>query len=371
MKSELRSSFGGALVRVLVGCAGMAIGALAVRQLQHRESGQPASAPPQPEQPTPAPIAPVVEVPVPPPPPAPVVVQATPTPAPVIAPTPTPAPAPLELATVAANPALWPRNVTLLLPKNFPLSINGRLIGEAKAPAGIQVRLLRISGQQVEVEFQNARRMIPADSTDLMQRSLAISKNGGLRPSEPPGLPVASLAAPSQMSANVSMNPPPPGVIATHAKIGDHLTGEVIPSVKTNAETRNYHEKTDRIKLKVKLTNKDSVLPADKLKGEVYLFAESAADRNVLKILDSADFEFSLRPLGSHEMATPEVATTYGARLGYRYVGWLLRVRDSAGELVLNRSGVPELSKKAEKVSGLAKDKIYDRTTFKEKTTTH
>ena len=251
--------------------------------------------------------------------------------------------------------------------------MNGQLIGEAKVAAGTQVRLLRVSGQQVEVEYQNAKRLIPADSTDLMQRALAISKGGGSRPVETPGMTAGSPAAPRQASANISMSPPPSGMIPSNGKIGDRLTVDVIPSVKTKIEGGDYDDKMDRIKLKVRLTNRHTSLPADKCKGEVYVFGESILDRNMVKILDSASFDFSLRPMGSHEMATEEVSTGYdntGARFGYKYLGWLVRVNDGTGESVLSKSNLPELAKKTEKVTGLAKGHTYDRTTFKDKPTT-
>lgn len=83
------------------------------------------------------------------------------------------APPPLDLATVERTPALWPKQVALLQPVVFPLMKNGRPIGHLTAPAGSMLRLHRVAAQQVDVEFQNVRQLIPAAATDLMPRALA------------------------------------------------------------------------------------------------------------------------------------------------------------------------------------------------------
>ena len=182
-----------------------------------------------------------------------------------------------------------------------------------------------------------------------------------------------SPAAQMQASANISVSPPSPGAVTGNGKIGDRLTVDVIPSVKTKIEGGDYDDKMDRIKLKVKLTNRHTTIAAEKFKGEVYVFGESILDRNNVKVLDSASFDFSLRPLAIHEMGTEEVTTGYdntGVRHGYKYLGWLVRVKDGSGESVLSKSNLPELAKKTEKAAGLAKGNTYDRTTFKDKPTT-
>jgi len=161
-----------------------------------------------PKEPPPV-VAVATPVPVTPPPatPEPVVVKATPTPTPVVVvATPTPAPTlpPLELAAVVRTPALWPPQVILVQAVSFPIVLNGRVAGEAKVPAGTTLRLLRVVNQSVEVEYQNARQVVPVVSTDLMQRALAaFRKNGSVLPqapvaaAAPPPAPVASTPAPN------------------------------------------------------------------------------------------------------------------------------------------------------------------------------
>jgi hypothetical protein len=142
-------------------------------------------------------------VPVTPPPatPEPQIVKATPTPTPapvVIAatPTPVPTPPPLDFATVARSPSLWPQQIALTQPASFPVVIGGRVAGEVKAPAGTVMRLLRLSNLNAEVEYQNNRQMVPAASTDLMQRALAtFRRNGNVIPTTTSA--VASTTVPS------------------------------------------------------------------------------------------------------------------------------------------------------------------------------
>jgi hypothetical protein len=136
--------------------------------------------------------------------PEPVIVKATPTPPPVVVATPPPAtPPPLDLAMVGRTPALWPKQVLLVQPATFPLSLNGRVIGEAKAPVGATVRVLRVYNQHVEVEYQNSRQFIPVASTDLMQRALAAFRaNGSVLPEAPA---ITEAPAPAMPAAT----PPP------------------------------------------------------------------------------------------------------------------------------------------------------------------
>jgi hypothetical protein len=137
--------------------------------------------------------------------PEPVVVKVTPTPAPavVVAPTPVPTPPPLDLAAVVRTPALWPRQVNLVQATIFPVAINGRVAGEAKVPAGTALRLLRVANQYIEVEYQNARQVIPVVSTDLMQRALVAYRNNGSV------LPAAPVAVSASAPTPVATTPPP------------------------------------------------------------------------------------------------------------------------------------------------------------------
>jgi hypothetical protein len=206
MKNEMKADFRGCrrkredgralvvvLVIVVLGAAGFFL---------WQRSRLP-KAPPQVVEATPVPATP------PPATPEPVVVKATPAPAPVVvAATPPPAPTPpaLDLATVVRTPALWPPQVQLLRATTVPVTINGRMAGEAKIPAGTTLRLLRVGAQSVEVEYQNGRQLVPVTSTDLMPRALAAFRNNG---SVLPQLPPVASAPPVMQIAPTTATPAP------------------------------------------------------------------------------------------------------------------------------------------------------------------
>jgi hypothetical protein len=351
---------GGATPWVLLACA-----VLGILYFIFQKPKPPAAPPPVIAVATPVPATPT-------PPPAtpePVIVKATPTPTPppvaIATPTPPPAtPPPLDLATVARTPALWPPQVALVQPVPFPLMLNGRAVGEAKAPAGTPLRVLRVVGQQVEVEYQAARHFIPVAATDLMARALAtFRKNGSVIPqtAAAPATPVPVVAAATPEPRTANANP---------VKIAERLIVDVTRMKRSRTEGGDFDDKRDRIEMKVKISNSDNKLSADKLKGEIYIFGESILDRTAVKLLGAQQFEFSLPPRGTHELVTEEVETMYdttGARFGHKYEGWVLKVQDSAGQLILAKGSSPTLLKGIEKAPSLTKDKSYDRTTFKEK----
>jgi hypothetical protein len=201
-----RRMYGGAIIWVLIVVVAAAAGYF-VWDNYMRPAPPPVivEAKPEPATPTPATPTPAIVKATP--------VPVTPTPAPsvVVASTPTPVATPvlpsLDLATLARTPALWPAQVLLTQATSFPISLNGRVVGEAKAPVGSPVRLIRVAGVQVEIEYQSARHLIPAASTDLMARALAAFRNAGsVLPTAPVQTAVAAPASPATQAAT-----PPPG----------------------------------------------------------------------------------------------------------------------------------------------------------------
>jgi hypothetical protein len=57
-------------------------------------------------------------------------------------------------------------------------------------------------------------------------------------------------------------------------------------------------------------------------------------------------------------------------RRGVKYGSWFLRVRNSAGTVVLTKSSSATLEKLADKITGLTAESYYDRKTFKPATVT-
>ncbi len=130
--------------------------------------------------------------------------------APFAMPAPAPAEAPLDFEMIANTPAVWPKQVTLVRVTPIPVVINGKLAGQAQLPAGTVLRLLRIAGTQVEVEYQNARQIIPAASTDLVSRAAALRASAVTAVAPPVAAPPAAAPSPAAV--------PDPGLYGKRAR---------------------------------------------------------------------------------------------------------------------------------------------------------
>lgn len=331
---------------------------------------------------TPKPITPVPAT------PTPVVVKATPepTPMPVVVATPTPAPPtppPLDLATVTQTPGLWPAQIALTQAHSFPVMIGGRVAGEAKVPPGTAMKLVRVFGPQVEVEYQNALHRVPTDSTDLMPRAVAISKNPALaRPTPMPApvfvpgtvitpVPILDLT-PEQIAQRVTVD-------VTRVKKSraeeeeeekkDAATASPAPGQRrqaNNPRRNRQNEEEEEILLRVRLTNTDGNRAAKRLKGELFIFADSLADRSALKLLGTHPIDCTIQPRGVHEFTTTELTTRYwpSQRYGFKYDSWILRVRNAEEKEVLLKSNSPSLLRNAAKLGAMAAGSTYERSTF-------
>lgn len=294
--------------------------------------------------------------------PAPVVEAATPTPAP------TPSPASvvavieptLDHDAIAAAQALWPKQVSLTKPMVFPIVFNGRVAGEASVPAGTVLALSRVVAGAtggVEVVYQGTKRIIPGGSTDLIPRATAMMKavgtggsteravsNAPTKHSAPPS--VAEAASRPAAVASVSSE-------ASSVKPAERITVEVVRKKATRTEGGDWDDKKDRISLKVKFVNLDSKIAFDNFKVEVYTYGQSILDPKITKLLGAQTFPFSLPAFGKHEISTDECTTEYdttGARFGYQYQGWIIRIHDAKGNLVIEKATNPTLAKSAEKL---------------------
>ncbi len=145
-------------------------------------------------------------------------------------PIPTAAPAAsqgLDVAQVAQNPALWPREVTLLKPTSFPVVYQGRVAGQTLLPAGSRVRLVRALAAQVETENEGARQLVATDATDLLARAARIRD---------------SLAA--QAAATVS---PDPSLRAPRVRESAAPQATATPQAAANASVARAKEVTDAL----------------------------------------------------------------------------------------------------------------------------
>ncbi|HEX8373474.1 MAG TPA: hypothetical protein VF585_11885, partial [Chthoniobacterales bacterium] len=76
------------------------------------------------------------------------VAEATPVPTPEAAPTRQP---PLTLALLAQNRSLWPKEIALTRATEFPVKMDGKVIGSVSKPAGSVLRLVEITAADIQV----------------------------------------------------------------------------------------------------------------------------------------------------------------------------------------------------------------------------
>jgi hypothetical protein len=85
-----------------------------------------------------------------------------------------PSPTPFDPVALAANPNAWPRTLHLADSVDFPVVMNSQVIGSITAPAGAEVTLLKIKGQQVTVSFNGGTKEISWHLTDLEDQASKI-----------------------------------------------------------------------------------------------------------------------------------------------------------------------------------------------------
>jgi hypothetical protein len=174
---------------------------------------------------------------------------------------------------------------------------------------------------------------------------------------------LTSLALPSTYAQAPAAAPPavPPAQFTLAIQ---KLGVEAIRAKQTRIAGGDYDDKNERITFNVKLTNPDIKIPLNDLKAEFYVFAQEIVDRRVFRLLGKDESPFSLPPRGTHTFTTAEVVTMYDttdARFGYRYSGWALVIRDSAGKIVFKKATTPNWASGAEQLSLLTPGNAFDR----------
>ena len=347
-RKQSRRVDGGALVWVLVVFALVAVVCLVSKKPQ---------APKPPASPLIAAATPVPATPVP------VIVTPDPLPLAVAAPVATPPPPPtLDLATVARTPALWPAQVTLLKPVAFPVLLEGRVAGAVTVPIGTGLRLMRVSGQFVEVEYHAEKHVVPAASTDLLQRSQVTFANAGFVLPEPQATPVPPVPEPSRAAAQPVAPQPSTVPVAHAATFEQRVKVEALRRRSNKIAGGDWDDKTDRIAFAVKFANLDTVSGFSDCKAEFYIFAQHILNPKAFLLLLKENFSFSLPALGTHQFSTGEAVTKYdttGARFGAKYEGWVLVVRDKSDKILMTKASPPSWLPVADKLKTLTVDSSY------------
>lgn len=83
--------------------------------------------------------------------------------------------APLDIAEIARQPQLWPRQVILLASVRFPVILKGVNVGNIQVPPGRPVLLRKVDlDGSVEIELQGSQTKVKAQATDILARAQAI-----------------------------------------------------------------------------------------------------------------------------------------------------------------------------------------------------
>src|SRR5262249_777060 len=85
---------------------------------------------------------------------------------------PTPRPE-FNLQQLAADPAQWPKKVSLKKATSFPAVVGGKVVGSLIAPAGSEANLKGIRDGQLGIEYQGGGAWLPVEDTDLKARVMA------------------------------------------------------------------------------------------------------------------------------------------------------------------------------------------------------
>lgn len=116
----------------------------------------------------------------------------------------------ISVASVAADPRLWPRQVVLQGPVRFPVYINGNPAGSVQIGRGSLVSLHKVQPDgTVELERLGSIAKANASQTDLLARSQEIWMRLAQGPAAvaPSALPVSSVAGPAVSGTGNAANP--------------------------------------------------------------------------------------------------------------------------------------------------------------------
>ena len=99
----------------------------------------------------------------------------------------------------------------------------------------------------------------------------------------------------------------------------------------------DWDDKTEKIQFDLAIRNNSMSKPTGELNATFFVIGEDAGERNKFKLLQKEEMNFSLEARGAHEATTPQLKLKWDntdAIFGEKYRGWVLQVRDDAGEIV-------------------------------------
>jgi len=99
----------------------------------------------------------------------------------------------------------------------------------------------------------------------------------------------------------------------------------------------DWDDKTEKIQFDLSIRNNSMSKPTGELSAMFFVVGEDAGERNKFKLLQKEEMNFSLEARDTHEATTEEITLKWDntdAIFGEKYRGWVLQVRDDAGEVV-------------------------------------
>lgn len=139
---------------------------------------------------------------------------------------------------------------------------------------------------------------------------------------------------------------------------------DVAISKPANIKGGDYDDKTQRIAVKVKLTNKELRQSYEGYKATVSVLGQSAVEKDIRKVLLSEKFDVALLPSKTVEHSCEEIMTRFdktGLAYGYFYDGWIVVIHDPAQQIVWVKSNLTALEKFPGSAEKLALHGCYDR----------
>ncbi len=135
------------------------------------------------------------------------------------------------------------------------------------------------------------------------------------------------------------------------AKNPPRLDVSVIRERSTKVEGGDWDDRSERVKMGIKVTNKELNASVEGLTAYFWVVARSAVDRKCYKIVQREEFPIALsnaRDGRVLEHETKEIELRYDrtdAVFGESYHGWLLVITNDNGEIVWVKSTVPAFEK--------------------------